>query len=94
MQKSFMTYKMKIQDEHVFDPNIAYGTSIADFIDCILGLSDLSEAIISVRLKLGQEMIDSRQVVHKGKSFIIGSGDGHGPGNVQHLSICKEGFSE
>jgi uncharacterized protein (TIGR00369 family) len=83
-----ITYKMIIQDKHLSSPNIAHGASIAGFMDCVLGLSALSEAITKDHLtstvefkinyirpvKLGEEMIGIGKVVHKGKSLIISSG--------------------
>lgn len=84
-----ITYKMVIQDKHLSSPNTAHGASIAGFMDCVLGLSALSEAITKDNLtstvefkinyirpvKLGEEMIGTGKVVHKGKSLIISSGE-------------------
>jgi uncharacterized protein (TIGR00369 family) len=84
-----ITYKMTIQDKHLSSPNTAHGASIAGFMDCVLGLSALSEAITKDNLtstvefkinfirpvKLGEEMVGTGKVVHRGKSLIISSGE-------------------
>lgn len=84
-----ITYKMTVQEKHLSSPNTAHGASIAGFMDCVLGLSALSEAITKDNLtstvefkinyirpvKLGEEMIGTGRVVHKGKSLIISSGE-------------------
>lgn len=82
-------YKMTIQEKHLSSPNTAHGAAIAGFMDCVLGLSALSEAITKDNLtstvefkinyirpvKLGEELIGSGNVIHKGKSLIISSGE-------------------
>lgn len=84
-----ISYKMVIQEKHLSSPNIAHGAAIAGFMDCVLGLSALSEAITKDNLtstvefkinyirpvKLGEELIGVGNVVHKGKSLIISSGE-------------------
>lgn len=84
-----INYKMTIQEKHLSSPNTAHGAAIAGFMDCVLGLSALSEAITKDNLtstvefkinyikpvKLGEELIGSGNVVHKGKSLIISSGE-------------------
>ena len=70
-------------------PNTAHGAAIAGLMDCVLGLSALSDAITKDNLtstvefkinyirpvKLGEELIGQGKVVHKGKSLIISSGE-------------------
>jgi uncharacterized protein (TIGR00369 family) len=84
-----ITYKIKIQEKHLSSPNTAHGAAIAGFMDCVLGLSALSEAIEKDNLtstvefkinyirpvKLGDELIGTGKVVHRGKSLIISSGE-------------------
>ena len=84
-----ITYRMKIQEKHLSSPNTAHGATIAGFMDCVLGLSALSKAVIegtltsTVEFKinyirpvhLGEEIIGVGKVVHKGKSLIISSGE-------------------
>lgn len=84
-----ITYKMTVQEKHLSSPNIAHGAAIAGFMDCVLGLSALSEAITRDNLtstvefkinyirpvKLGEELVGTGKVVHKGKSLIISSGE-------------------
>lgn len=84
-----ITYKMKIQEKHLSSPNTAHGAAIAGFMDCVLGLSALSDAIEKDNLtstvefkinyirpvKLNEELIGTGKVVHKGKSLIISSGE-------------------
>lgn len=84
-----ITYKMVIQEKHLSSPNIAHGASIAGFMDAVLGLSALSEAITTNNLtstvefkinyikpvKLGEELVGTGKVVHKGRSLIISSGE-------------------
>lgn len=84
-----ITYRMKIQEKHLSSPNTAHGAAIAGFMDCVLGLSALSEAITKDNLtstvefkinyirpvKLGEELIGTGRVIHKGKSLIISSGE-------------------
>lgn len=84
-----ITYKMTIQEKHLSSPNIAHGASLSGFMDCVLGLSSLSEAITKDQLtstvefkinfirpaKLGEELIGKGSVIHRGKSLIISSGE-------------------
>lgn len=84
-----ITYKMIIQEKHLSSPNTAHGAVIAGFMDCVLGLSALSEAVTKQNLtstvefkinyirpvKLGEELVGIGKVVHKGKSLIISSGE-------------------
>lgn len=84
-----ITYKMVIQEKHLSSPDTAHGASIAGFMDCVLGLSALSEAIIRDNLtstvefkinyirpvKLGEELVGTGKVIHRGKSLIISSGE-------------------
>lgn len=84
-----ITYKMTIQEKHLSSPNIAHGAVIAGFMDCVLGLSALSEAVTKQNLtstvefkinyirpvKLGEELVGTGKAVHKGKSLIISSGE-------------------
>ncbi|WPU66429.1 PaaI family thioesterase [Peredibacter starrii] len=84
-----ITYKMTVKEKHLSSPNIAHGAVIAGFMDCVLGLSALSEAVTRENLtstvefkinyirpvKLGEELIGTGKVIHKGKSLIISSGE-------------------
>jgi len=84
-----ITYRMKIQDKHLSSPNIAHGAAIAGLMDCVLGLSALSLAVTENNLtstvefkinyirpvKLGEELVGTGNVIHKGKSLIISSGE-------------------
>lgn len=84
-----ITYKMTIQEKHLSSPNTAHGAAIAGFMDCVLGLSALSMAVTQGNLtstvefkinyirpvQLGEEITGSGQVVHKGKSLLISSGE-------------------
>ena len=84
-----ITYKMTIQDKHLSSPDTAHGAVLAGFMDCVLGLSALSQAVIQGNLtstvefkinyvrpvKLGEEITGTGKVVHKGKSLIISSGE-------------------
>jgi uncharacterized protein (TIGR00369 family) len=84
-----ITYKMTIQEKHLSSPNTAHGAAIAGFMDCVLGLSALSEAITRDNLtstvefkinyirpvKLGETLIGTGKVIHRGKSLIISSGE-------------------
>lgn len=84
-----ITYRMTIQEKHLSSPNTAHGASIAGFMDCVLGLSALSEAVTRDNLtstvefkinyirpvKLGEELVGTGKVVHKGKSLIISQGE-------------------
>lgn len=82
-------YRIKILEKHLSSPNTAHGASIAGFMDCVLGLSALSEAIMTDNLtstvefkinyirpvKLGEELVGTGKVVHRGKSLIISQGE-------------------
>ena len=84
-----ITYKMTITDKHLSSPNTAHGAVLAGFMDCVLGLSALSQAVIQGNLTstvefkinyvrpvmLNEEIIGTGKVVHKGKSLIISSGE-------------------
>ncbi|WP_408095469.1 PaaI family thioesterase [Peredibacter sp. HCB2-198] len=84
-----ITYKMIVKEKHLSSPNIAHGAVIAGFMDCVLGLSALSEAVTRENLtstvefkinyirpvKLGEELVGTGKVIHKGKSLIISSGE-------------------
>lgn len=84
-----ITYRMKIQEKHLSSPNIAHGAAIAGMMDCVLGLSALSEAITKQNLtstvefkinyirpvKLDETLVGTGKVVHKGKSLIISSAE-------------------
>jgi uncharacterized protein (TIGR00369 family) len=84
-----ITYRMPIQEKHLSSPNTAHGAVIAAFMDCVLGLSALSQAITENKLtstvefkinyirpvKLGEELVGSGKVIHKGKSLIISAGE-------------------
>lgn len=84
-----ITYRMTVTEQHLSSPNTAHGAAIAGFMDCVLGLSALSQAVTETNLtstvefkinyirpvKLGEEIIGRGLVVHKGKSLIISSGE-------------------
>ena len=84
-----ITYKMTILEKHLSSPDIAHGASLAGFMDCVLGLSALSESITHDHLtstvefkinfvrpaRLGDELTGKGTVIHKGKSLIISSGE-------------------
>jgi uncharacterized protein (TIGR00369 family) len=84
-----ITYRMKILEKHLSSPQTAHGGAIAGFMDCVLGLSALSEAITKEQLtstvefkinflrpvKIGDEIIGIGKVVHKGKSLLISQGE-------------------
>lgn len=84
-----ITYRMTILEKHLSSPNISHGASVAGFMDCVLGLSALSEAITQDQLtstvefkinfirpaKLGEELTGKGLVIHRGKSLIISSGE-------------------
>lgn len=84
-----ITYRMQIQEKHLSSPQTAHGAIIAGFMDCVLGLSALSEAITKSNLtstvefkinyirpvKMGEEIVGTGHVVHKGKSLIIAHGE-------------------
>ncbi len=84
-----ITYRMTIQEKHLSSPQTAHGAALSGFMDCVLGLSSLSEAITKDDLtstvefkinfirpaKLGDELIGNGKVIHRGKSLIISSGE-------------------
>lgn len=84
-----IVYKMTIQEKHLSSPNTAHGGAIAGLMDCVLGLSALSLAVTRDNLtstvefkinyirpvQLGEEITGTGQVVHKGKSLLISSGE-------------------
>jgi len=84
-----ITYKMTILEKHLSSPDTAHGGVIAGFMDCVLGVAALSEAVHTQNLtstvefkinyirpvKLGEEIIGSGKVIHRGKSLIISSGE-------------------
>lgn len=84
-----ITYKMKVAEKHLSSPDTAHGAAIAGFMDCVLGLSALSEAITQSNLtstvefkinfikpaKIHDELIGTGKVIHRGKSLIISSGE-------------------
>lgn len=84
-----ITYKMKVESKHLSSPQTAHGAAIAAFMDCVLGLSALSMAITESNLTstvefkinfikpvhLGDEVIGTGKVIHKGKSLMISSGE-------------------
>lgn len=84
-----ITYRMKILNKHLSSPHTAHGAVLAGFMDCVLGLSALSEAVTKNNLtstvefkvnfvrpvKLGEELVGVGRVIHIGKSLIISSGE-------------------
>ncbi len=84
-----ITYHMKIDEQHLSSPNTAHGAAIAGFMDCVLGLSALSQAVTENNLtstvefkinyirpvKLGEELVGHGRVIHKGKTLMISSGE-------------------
>ena len=84
-----ISYKMTISEKHLSSPNTDHGAVLAGFMDCVLGLSALSQAVTlgsltsTVEFKinfvrpvlLGDEIIGTGKVVHKGKSLLISSGE-------------------
>lgn len=84
-----ISYHMVVQEKHLSSPDTAHGAAIAGFMDCVLGLSALSEAITksnltsTVEFKInfvrpahtGEKLIGIGKVVHKGKSLLISSGE-------------------
>jgi uncharacterized protein (TIGR00369 family) len=82
-------YKMKIEKEHLSIAPTAHGAVIAGFMDCVLGLAALSEAVTRQNLtstvefkinflrpaQLGDVLVGNGKVVHKGKSLLISSGE-------------------
>ncbi|MBA2403378.1 MAG: PaaI family thioesterase [Bdellovibrionales bacterium] len=88
-EPGLITYKMTIAEKHLSSPNTAHGAVLAAFMDCVLGLSALSQAVTHENLTstvefkinyirpvtLNEEIIGHGKVVHKGKSLIISSGE-------------------
>jgi uncharacterized protein (TIGR00369 family) len=84
-----ITYKMTVKEKHLSSPNTAHAAAIAGLMDCVLGLSALSDAITNDNLtstvefkinyirpvKLGEELSGTGKVVHKGKTLIISQGE-------------------
>lgn len=84
-----ISYHMKISEQHLSSPNTAHGATVAGFMDCVLGLSALSQAVTENNLtstvefkinfirpvKLGEELVGNGKVIHKGKTLIISSGE-------------------
>lgn len=84
-----ITYRMTISEKHLSSPNTAHGAAIAGFMDCVLGLSALSLAITRDSLtstvefkinyirpvKLGEKLVGTGKVIHKGKTLLISQGE-------------------
>ena len=84
-----ITYRMTVTEKHLSSPNTAHGAAIAGFMDCVLGLSALSEAITKGNLtstvefkinfirpvRLGEKLEGKGKTIHKGKSLIISNGE-------------------
>lgn len=84
-------YHLTVQEKHLSSPGIAHGAAIAAFMDCVLGLSALSQALTEGSLtstvefklnfirpaRLGDKLIGRGKVDYKGKSLIISSGEIH-----------------
>jgi uncharacterized protein (TIGR00369 family) len=82
-------YKMTVLEKHLSLPPTAHGGTIAGFMDCVLGLAALSEAVTRGSLtstvefkinfirpaKLHDHLIGHGKVIHKGKSLLISSGE-------------------
>lgn len=102
-----ITYRMTIEDKHLSSPHTAHGAAIAGFMDCVLGLSALSEAITRDNLtstvefkinyirpvKLGETIIGTGKVIHKGKSLIISSGEIRIDGTSDLVAIGQGTFN-
>lgn len=102
-----ITYKMTVQDKHLSSPGTAHGASIAGFMDCVLGLSALSEAVTKDNLtstvefkinfirpaKLGEELIGTGKVIHKGKSLLISSGEIRVAGTQELVAVGQGTFN-
>lgn len=102
-----ITYRMTIQEKHLSSPNTAHGASIAGFMDCVLGLSALSEAttrdcltstvefkINFIRpVKLGEELVGTGKVIHKGKSLLISSGEVRISGTDELVAVGQGTFN-
>lgn len=84
-----ITYRMTIKEQHLSSPGNSHGAAIAGMMDCVLGLSALSQAltednlVATVEFKinylkpvlLSDELTGTGKVVHKGKSLLISSGE-------------------
>lgn len=84
-----INYHMTVLEKHLSLPPTAHGGSIAGFMDCVLGLAALTEAVTRGSLtstvefkinfirpaKLHDELIGIGKVIHKGKSLLISSGE-------------------
>jgi uncharacterized protein (TIGR00369 family) len=102
-----ITYRMKIQDKHLSSPNTAHGAAIAGFMDCVLGLSALSLAFTENNLtstvefkinyirpvKLGEELVGTGKVIHKGKSLIISSAEVRVSGSDDLVAVGQGTFN-
>lgn len=102
-----ITYHLTIQEKHLSSPNTAHGAAIAGFMDAVLGLSALSEAITRDSLtstvefkinyirpvKLGEELIGTGTVVHKGKSLIISSAEIRVAGGQELVAMGQGTFN-
>lgn len=102
-----ITYKMTILEKHLSSPNTAHGASIAGLMDAVLGLSALSEAVTNDNLtstvefkinylrpvKLGDLLIGTGKVVHKGKSLIISSGEIRVAGSNELVAMGQGTFN-
>lgn len=102
-----ITYRMTIKEKHCSSPNTAHGASIAGFMDCVLGLSALSEAITSNNLtstvefkinyirpvKLGDELVGTGKVLHRGKSLIISQGEIRVAGSNELVAMGQGTFN-
>lgn len=86
-----VSYRMTILEKHLSSPGIAHGAAIAGFMDCVLGMTALSQSLTESNLvstvefklnfirpgKLGEELVGEGKIDYKGKSLIIASGDIH-----------------
>lgn len=102
-----ITYKMTVEEQHLSSPNTAHGAAIAGLMDCTLGLAALSEAITHQNLtstvefkinyirpaKLGETLIGSGKVIHKGKSLIISSGEIRSEGTNELVAMGQGTFN-
>lgn len=102
-----ITYRMTVQEKHLSSPNTAHGASIAGFMDCVLGLSALSEAIEKDSLtstvefkinfirpvKLGEELAGTGKVIHRGKTLIISSGEVRVSGSNELVAMGQGTFN-